>query len=197
MKRDKVYIHSSAHISPDSKIGKGTKIWHEAQVREGASIGKNCILGKSVYVGKNVKIGDNVKLENRVSVFQGVTIENDVFVGPHVVFTNDLRPRSFNQDWEVIPTLVKQGASIGANSTILCGITIGEYAMIGAGSVVTKDVPPYALVYGNPAKVRGFVCRCGNRLALVREEEERVLMRCELCKTEYMIPIEDFREIED
>ncbi len=197
MKRDKVFIHPTAHVSPDAEIGEGTRIWHEAQVREGAVIGKNCVLGKSVYVGRNVKIGDNVKLENRVSVFQGVTIEDDVFVGPHVVFTNDLRPRSFNTDWKIVPTLVKRGASIGANSTIICGITIGEYSMIGAGSVVTKDVPPYALVYGNPARIRGFVCKCGEKLAEEDVKDDYVIMKCPSCNAKYDIPKEDYSKIRD
>ena len=197
MKRDEIFIHPSAHVSPDAEIGEGTKIWHEAQVREGAVIGRNCVLGKSVYVGRNVKIGDNVKLENRVSVFQGVTIEDDVFVGPHVVFTNDLRPRSFNTDWKIVPTLVKKGASIGANSTIICGITIGEYSMIGAGSVVTKDVPPHALVYGNPARIRGFVCKCGERLVKEDEKNDYVVMACPLCKAKYDIPKDDYSKIRD
>ncbi len=195
MKTSKIFIHPSAHVSPDADIGEGTKIWHEAQVREGAVIGKNCILGKSVYVGVNVKIGDNVKLENRVSVFQGVTIEDDVFVGPHVVFTNDIRPRSFNSNWKVIPTIVKKGASIGANSTIICGITIGEYAMIGAGSVVTKDVPPHALVYGNPARIHGFVCKCGEKLEENQVKRNYVLMKCPKCSVEYKIPYEDYSKM--
>lgn len=189
MKEDKVYVHPSAHISSDAQIGEGTKIWHEVQVREGAKIGKNCILGKSVYIGKNVVVGDNVKIENRVSIFQGVKIGDDVFIGPHVVFTNDLRPRSFNREWKVIPTYVERGVSIGANSTIICGITIGEYAMIGAGSVVTRDIPPYVLAYGNPAKIRGFVCRCGEDLTVKEIYDEYVLMKCNKCGEEYKIPM--------
>ena len=197
MKKNKVYIHPSAHVSPDALIGGGTKIWHEVQVREGARIGKNCILGKSVYVGKNVIIGDNVKIENRVSLFQGVQIEDDAFIGPHVVFTNDLRPRSFNKDWKVVPTYVKKGASIGANSTIICGITIGEYSMIGAGSVVTKDIPPYALAYGNPAKIRGFVCRCGERLREEEMHDNYILMKCHRCGAIYKIPVEHYKLIQE
>lgn len=192
-----VYIHPSAHVSSEASIGEGTKIWHDSQVREGAKIGRNCILGKCVYIDKNVVIGNNVKLENRVSVFQGVTIEDDVFVGPHVVFTNDLRPRAFSRDWEIIETRVKRGASIGANSTIICGITIGEYAMVGAGSVVTRDVPPHALVYGNPARVRGFVCKCGEKLVYIRREGEHVLMECRKCMAKYNIPISHYRLIEE
>ncbi len=197
MKTNKrVFIHPSAHVSQDAEIGEGTKIWHEAQVREEAKIGRNCILGKCVYIGRGVHIGNNVKIENRASIFQGVYIEDDVFIGPHVVFTNDLRPRAFNQSWQIIKTYVRKGASIGANSTIICGIEIGEYAMIGAGSVVTKDVPPYALVYGNPARVKGFVCKCGDKLTYVNKHEQYVLMKCEKCNEEYHIPIEHYNLIE-
>jgi acetyltransferase-like isoleucine patch superfamily enzyme len=192
-----IYIHPTAHIHPSAIIKRGTKIWHEVQIREGAKIGRNCILGKSVYIGRNVVIGNNVKVENRASLFQGVKIEDDVFVGPHVVFTNDLRPRSFNRDWKIIPTYVKKGASIGANATILCGITIGEYAMIGAGSVVTKDVPPHALVYGNPAKIHGFVCRCGEKLTKIREYRDRVSMRCKSCDEVYEIPMKYYRDMRE
>lgn len=195
MKRNKLYIHPSAHVSPDAKIGEGTRIWHDAQVREGAVIGRNCILGKCVYVGKNVTIGNNVKIENRVSIFQGVHIEDDVFIGPHVVFTNDLMPRAFREDWKIIETHVRKGVSIGANSTIICGIEIGEYAMIGAGSVVTKDVPPHALVYGNPARIRGFVCKCGEKLVYSEERKKHINMKCPHCGKEYDIPIEYYRDI--
>ena len=141
--------------------GKGTKIWHLVQVRTGSKIGENCVLGKSVFVDFDVSIGNNVKIQNFVSVYHGVTIEDDVFVGPHVCFTNDLLPRSANPDWKLVKTLVKKGASLGANATIVCGITIGEYSMVGAGSLVTKDVLPFTLVFGNPARLRGYACYCG------------------------------------
>lgn len=193
---DGVYIHPTAEVSPLARIGKGTKIWHEAQVREGAQIGANCVLGKGVYVDKNVIIGNNVKLENRVSVYQGVVIEDDVFVGPHTTFTNDIRPRSFNREWKIVPTLVKKGASIGANCTIVCGVTIGEYAMIGAGSVVTRDIPPHALAYGNPARVRGFVCICGEDLIKVDELEDAFVMECNKCKRRFNIPREHYKLLE-
>lgn len=195
MKKNRVYIHPSAHVDPEAKIGEGTRIWHEAQIREGAEIGKNCILGKCVYIGKNVKIGDNVKIENRVSIFQGVHIEDGVFIGPHVVFTNDLRPRAFSSSWKLVETYVRKGASIGANSTIICGIEIGEYSMIGAGSVVTKSVPPHALVYGNPARIRGFVCKCGEKLVFVEEKNSYVSMRCPICKVVYEIPKEHYQQM--
>jgi acetyltransferase-like isoleucine patch superfamily enzyme len=155
------FAHPSAEISPEAVIGKGTKIWNQVQIREKAVIGENCILSKDVYIDFGVRIGNRVKIQNGVSVYHGVTVEDDVFLGPHMVFTNDLYPRSFNQNWELVETLVKKGASIGANATILCGITIGEYAMVGCGAVVIKDVPPFALVVGNPAKIIGGVCYCG------------------------------------
>lgn len=159
-----IYIHPTAEISDKAEIGNGTKIWNQAQVREHAVIGENCVISKSVYIDKNVHIGDRVKIQNNVNVYHGVTVEDDVFLGPSMTFTNDLFPRAFNNDWKVIETLVKKGASIGANTTVVCGITIGEYAMIGAGSTVTKDVPDHALVTGNPAKQIGWVCNCGYKL---------------------------------
>ena len=163
--------HETAEVADKAEIGDGTSVWHFSHVREGAKIGKNCIIGQSVYIDSGVKIGSNVKIQNNVSVYHGVTIEDGVFVGPHVCFTNDLKPRAINpdrslksgDDWEVSKTLVKKGASIGANSTIISGITIGEFCMIGAGSVVTKDVPAFALVYGNPAKIMGEVDKRGNK----------------------------------
>ena len=159
-----VFIHETAEVSEKAVIGAGTKIWNLAQVRENAVIGENCVLSKNVYVDFEVKIGSCVKLQNNVNVYHGVQLEDDVFVGPSATFTNDMFPRAFNGDFKVVETLVKRGASIGANSTIVCGVTIGEYAMVGAGSVVTKDVGDYCLVVGNPARVIGFVCRCGRRL---------------------------------
>ncbi len=165
-------IQDSAIVSEKAKIGENTRVWHYAQIREDAQIGKNCIIGKNVYVDFGVKIGDNVKIQNNSSVYHGVTIEDGVFVGPHVCFTNDKQPRAINpdgslksaDDWKVSKILVKKGASIGANSTILPGITIGEFAMIGSGSVVTKDVKDFELVFGNPAEHRGFVDKEGKKV---------------------------------
>jgi acetyltransferase-like isoleucine patch superfamily enzyme len=158
-----IFTHSTAEVSPKARVGDGTKVWNQAQVREGAVIGKDCIIGKNAYIDKNVKIGNRVKIQNNVSVYDGVTVEDDAFLGPHCVFTNDLRPRSFKADWKVIKTLVKKGASIGANATIVCGVTLGEYCMVAAGAVVTKDVPAHALVAGNPARQAGWVCECGEK----------------------------------
>ncbi len=161
---DSYYAHPTA-IVESRVIGEGTKIWHFAHVRQGAKIGKNCNIGKSVYIDIGAEIGSNVKIQNFVSVYKGVIIEDDVFVGPSATFTNDLYPRAFIWNEEHISaTRICRGASIGANATLVCGITVGEYAMIGAGSVVAKDVPPFALMLGNPGQQRGYVCYCGHRL---------------------------------
>ena len=158
-----IFIHPSAIVDPSAQIGAGTKIWVNVQVREGARIGKNCVLSKDVYVDHGVSIGDDCKIQNSVSIYNGVTLEDGVFVGPNACFTNDRVPRARNADWQVTKTLVQRGASVGANATIVCGITIGEYAMIAAGSVVTRDVDPFALVMGNPARPVGRVDELGNR----------------------------------
>ena len=191
----KVLIHPTAIVDKTAKIGEGTKIWHFVYVREHAKIGKNCVLGHAVYVDRNVKIGNRVKLENRANLYDGVTIEDDVFVGPHVTFTNDLCPRSFSADWKIVPTLVKKGASIGAGSVVVCGLTLGEYAMVGAGSVVTCNVPPHALVFGNPARIRRFVCVCGRNLVEEKKQAKSVLMTCMSCGRKFGIPRGDFEKI--
>ena len=159
-----IFIHPSANVSQSAKIGDNTKIWINSQIRENTSIGANCIISKDTYLDFDVAIGDNCKLQNGVSVYHGVTLEDDVFVGPYAVFTNDKVPRAFNADWQVTPTLVKKGVSIGANATIVCGVILGEYCMVAAGSVVTKDVEPFSLVMGNPARHYGYVDKMGNRV---------------------------------
>lgn len=151
----------TARVDDEAVIGDRTRLWHQVHVRSGARIGADCSLGKNVYVDAGVVLGDRVKVQNNVSVYQGVTIEDDVFLGPSCVFTNDLLPRASNPTWEVVTTRVRRGASIGANATIVCGTTIGEWAMVGAGAVVTRDVAPHQLVLGNPARPHGWVCRCG------------------------------------
>lgn len=158
------FAHETAYIADNAKIGKGTKIWINVQVREDVEIGTDCIISKDAYIDHAVKIGNKVKIQNGVSVYNGVTIEDEVFVGPNVAFTNDYFPRAQNPDWEVTPTLIKKGASLGANCTIVCGHTVGEYALVGAGSVVVRDVDPYTLVVGNPAREVGKVCKCGARI---------------------------------
>ncbi|HEX5597175.1 MAG TPA: acyltransferase [Micromonosporaceae bacterium] len=156
-----VFVHTSADVEEGARVGMGTKIWHIAHIRSSAQLGSDCVIGRNVYVDANVIIGDRVKIQNNVSVYQGVTIEDEVFVGPCAVFTNDLRPRAQNPDWQITPTLVRKGASIGANATIICGVEIGSYAMVAAGSVVTKNVAPYQLVAGNPARPMGWVDASG------------------------------------
>lgn len=157
-------IHKTASVSEKSSIGAGAKIWINVQVRENAKIGANTIISKDVYIDHGVTIGKNCKIQNSVSVYNGVTIEDNVFVGPNASFTNDRVPRAFNTEWKITPTLVKEGASIGANATIICGVVLGEYSMVAAGSVVTKDVPPYTLVMGNPARVVSKIDKMGNKV---------------------------------
>jgi UDP-2-acetamido-3-amino-2,3-dideoxy-glucuronate N-acetyltransferase len=164
-------------------------------VRRGATIGTDCNIGKNAFVDFEVTIGSRVKIQNNVSVYHGVTLEDGVFLGPHVCFTNDLLPRAINpdgtpkttEDWTVGPVLVRTGASIGANSTIVPNVTIGEFALVGAGSVVTRDVPAQALVFGNPARIRGWVCRCGRKLEDLKVTVEAVRGRCSVCGVEYLL----------
>lgn len=164
-----VRIHPTADVAGTAEIGAGTQIWHEAQIREGAVLGAGCIVGKGVYIDFGVRIGGNVKIQNRASIYHGVTLEDGVFVGPHVVFTNDKRPRAINPDgslktdadWVVGTTRVCYGAALGAGAIILPDVTIGRFALVGAGAVVTRDVPNYGLVLGNPARLMGYVCPCG------------------------------------
>lgn len=161
------FIHESSYIDDNVVVGEGTKIWHFCHIQSGAVIGENCSLGQNVNVSNNVKIGNYVKIQNNVSLYEGVELEDYVFCGPSMVFTNDLTPRSKYPKGSggYVKTLVKEGASIGANATIVCGNTIGRHAMIAAGAVVTKDVPDYALIAGIPARQIAWVCECGQRLA--------------------------------
>ena len=173
------FLHKTAIVDEGALIGEGTKIWHFSHIMSFSKIGKQCNIGQNVVISPNVTLGNNVKVQNNVSVYTGVNCEDDVFLGPSVVFTNVINPRSFiSRKDSFLPTIIKKGASIGANSTIVCGNTIGEYAMVGAGSVVTKDIPPYALVVGNPARQIGWVCRCGCRLNF---EEGSVNSQCDEC----------------
>ncbi|MFO0557448.1 MAG: acyltransferase [Polyangiales bacterium] len=161
-----VFVHQSSFVDDGAAIGEGTKVWHFCHVSGGAKIGRRCSLGQNCYVGNKVVIGDNVRIQNNVSVYDSVTLEDDVFVGPSAVFTNVNNPRSaFPRKDEYRDTVVKKGASIGANATIVCGHSVGEGAFVAAGAVVTKDVPAFALVAGVPAKRIGWMCRCGEKLA--------------------------------
>jgi len=179
-----IFVHSSSIVDNDVKIGDGTKIWHFCHVSSGAIIGDNCSLGQNVFIGKNVVIGNGVKIQNNVSIYEGVTLEDDVFCGPSCVFTNVINPRSnISRKDEYKPTLVKKGASIGANATIVCGNTIGNYAFIGAGSLVTHDIGDYELVYGVPSKHHGWVCECGCKPVKVRDG----MLFCEKCHIAYRL----------
>ena len=181
------FVHESAYIDEPVSIGKGTKIWHFCHVMSGAKIGESCVLGQNAFIAKDVQIGNNVHIQNNVSVYTKVTLEDNVFCGPSMVFTNVLNPRSEirRQLDEYLPTLVKEGATIGANATVVCGHTIGRYAFIGAGAVVTKDIPDYALVYGNAAAVAGWMCECGEKLVFAGEEanptEHATCFKCQKC----------------
>jgi acetyltransferase-like isoleucine patch superfamily enzyme len=202
--RENVRIHPTAEVSDQAEIGPGTRIWNHCQVRENASLGRNCILSKDVYVDSGVRIGNNVKIQNGISVFHGVTLEDGVFCGPHMVFTNDRNPRAINPDgslkaatdWALSETRVKTGASIGAGAIIVCGITIGQWALIGAGAVVTKDVPDYGLVYGNPARLRAFVSPHGHKLTVKAVTADGVLMVCPKSGLEVLIPRSDYSKLE-
>ncbi len=200
------YVHPSADVSPQATIGEGSRIWQHCQVREGARIGRGCILSKGVYVDAGVRIGDNVKIQNGVSVYHGVTLEDGVFCGPHCVFTNDRQPRAINpdgslksaDDWTVGETLARLGASIGAHATVVCGVTLGRWSMVGAGAVVTHDVPDYGLVYGNPARLHGFVCPCGEKFSQATGEAASagaVSLICPNCGTRVAIPLETYLSV--
>lgn len=186
---NRVRIHQSAFVAENAIIGANSSVWNNCQVRERAQIGENCILGKDVYIDFDVRIGDNVKIQNGALVYHGTTLESGVFVGPGVIFTNDKKPRAITpdgllkgeDDWIVGETLIKTGASIGAGSIVIAGLTIGKFSMVGAGSVVTRDVPDHALVVGNPARVIGYVCSCGERLVI----SESGILHCPVCGIEY------------
>ena len=179
------FVHESSYVDEPVTIGKGTKIWHFCHIMSGAVIGERCSIGQNVNIGGRAVLGNNVKVQNNVSIYDAVTLEDDVFCGPSMVFTNVINPRSHVvRKHEYKTTLVRRGASLGANSTIICGVTIGRYAFVGAGAVVTRDVPDHALVYGNPARQQGWVCRCGVRLGFrFRDDYERTA--CAACGTEY------------
>lgn len=158
-------VHESSYVDDGASVGSGTRIWHFSHLMKNTKVGKNCAIGQNVNIGSTAVLGNNVKVQNNVSIYDDVIIEDDVFCGPSCVFTNVINPRSFiERKHEYKKTLIKKGASIGANATIVCGVTLGQYCFVGAGAVVTKDVPDFALVVGSPARVKGWMCKCGNKL---------------------------------
>jgi len=193
-----VYIHPTADVSDRATIGEGTKIWHQAQVREEAVIGKDCILGKGSYVDKGVRIGDFCKLQNGVFVFHGFDLEDGVFLGPGVMLLNDKHPRAVNPDgtlksdadWEVSQGVIGYGAAVGGGAVILPGVKVGRMALVGAGAVVTRDVPERGIVAGNPARLRGFACDCGRTLARQHASRSHATYRCERDDKTFDIPID-------
>jgi len=175
------FVHESSYIDEDTQIGAGTKIWHFCHIMPRSRIGEQCNIGQNVVVSPDVTIGNNVKIQNNVSLYTGVIVEDDAFLGPSAVFTNVINPRSHvSRKNEYKTTLVRRGASIGANATIVCGVTLGCYSFVGAGSVVTRDVPDYALVYGSPARIHGWMCQCGEQLTFTRLDgvEQAVCPNC-------------------
>lgn len=179
-----VFVHESSYVDEGCEIGQGTKVWHFSHIMSGARIGERCNIGQNVVISPQVVIGDNVKIQNNVSIYTGVILEDDVFCGPSMVFTNVVNPRSHvSRKDEYRQTLVKRGASLGANCTVVCGHTIGAYAFIGAGAVVTKDVPDHALLVGNPARITGWMCQCGVKLASGASPPQRVT--CQACGVSY------------
>ncbi len=181
-----VFIHESSYVDDPCSIGAGTKIWHFCHIMKNSFIGEHCNIGQNVFVASGVRIGTNVKIQNNVSIYTGVILEDDVFCGPSMVFTNVVNPRSavIRKD-EYKETLAKRGASIGANATIVCGHTIGKYAFIGAGAVITKDVPDYALMVGNPARLSGWMCECGIKLNLAATLQLEAEATCNACNRQY------------
>jgi UDP-2-acetamido-3-amino-2,3-dideoxy-glucuronate N-acetyltransferase len=180
------FVHESSYVDDGAEIGAGTKIWHFCHVMPRARIGQGCSLGQNVFVASDTVMGNNVKIQNNVSIYTGVILEDDVFLGPSMVFTNVINPRSHVlRRNEYQTTLVKKGVSIGANSTIVCGVTLGQYAFIGAGAVVTRNVPDYALVYGNPGRIQGWICQCGLRLDFIQAGDKETAA-CAACGERYM-----------
>lgn len=181
-------IHSTAYVSKDVKIGKGTLIWHHAQIRERVVVGSNCVIAKGVYLDKDIQLGNNVRIQNYASLYHFTIVEDDVFIGPYVCITNDKIPRAASPagkpkkygEWEIGKTVIKKGASLGAGTIVLPGLTIGKYALIGAGSLVTKNILPQTLVYGSPAKIEGYVCKCGTIISKGKVKPK--VLFCEKCK---------------
>lgn len=194
-----VFIHESAYVDEPCKIGEGTRIWHFCHVMKDAEIGRGCNLGQNVLVASGVSLGNNVKVQNNVSLYTGVTLGDDVFCGPSLVFTNVVNPRSeISRRDEYRPTVVHRGATLGANATLVCGVEIGHFAFVGAGAVVTEDVPDYALILGVPGRRAGWMCRCGVRLPEPADPGE---LRCKACSNQYRLeagcltPLREVQEV--
>jgi len=182
-----VFVHPTAIIDDNVIIGNGTKVWCFSHILKYSEIGNHCNIGQNVVIGPHVSIGNLCKIQNNVSIYEGVELEDGVFIGPSVVFTNIINPRAFiNKMDEIKKTKILQGATVGANATIICGNTIGRYALIGAGSVVTKDVPDHALVVGNSARIVGYVCECGEKLELVGSNQ-KIIGYCSKCKKQFKL----------
>jgi len=205
LKQLNYFAHPTANIENDVTIGEGTKIWAYAHVRGGSKIGKNCIISENVFVDSETELGDNCKIQNHAIVYHKAILENGVFIGPNVCFTNDKVPRAINpdgslkgtDDWEVATIKIGTGAAIGAHSAITPGVTIGAWAMAGSGSVITKDVPDFALVYGNPARIHGFVCKCGKKLGdIINKDTDSITFKCE-CGEEINISRENYRLLDN
>ena len=202
--RDRVTIHPTADVADDAEIGPGTRIWHQVQVRDGAVIGSECILGKGAYVDLKVRIGDRCKLQNGAFVFHGFNLEDGVFLGPGVMLLNDKNPRAINADgslksdtdWTASEAVVRHGASVGGGAVVLPGVTVGRFALVGAGAVVTRDVPDHGIVVGNPARLKGFACVCGKNLERLNQRPDGTLMRCPDCGTEVSIPVDVYAQLE-
>lgn len=202
-KSNKSFIHKTAIIEDKVIIGDGSKVWHFAHIRQGSKIGKNCIIAKSVFIDFESEIGNNVKVQNHAILYHKAIIDDGVFIGPNVCFTNDKTPRAINpdgslktaHDWKISTIHIGRGASVGGHSVILPGVNIGEFALIGAGAVVTKNIPAFALVYGNPAKIMGFVCRCGKKIEQFMESDEAIVGKC-ICALNVPIDREAFQSLQ-
>lgn len=191
MEEKKYFVHESSYVDEPCEVGEGTKIWHFSHVMSNSKIGNNCNIGQNVVISPDVVLGNGVKIQNNVSVYTGVICEDDVFLGPSCVFTNVINPRSFiSRKDEYRKTIIKKGASIGANATIVCGHNIGRFAFVAAGSVVTKDIPDYALVMGNPARVKYYVCECGEKMNFIDNK-----FTCNVCNKEYITENEEIKRI--